>query len=202
MPFLYAEITRKHSAQDAGEPRWTDSAAQKAVLALARRAFDAYTLRRETIDPPHPLPVLFREPAAVFVSAMRPNGSPRCCVGSLDPTQPDAAEEIIAGTDYRYVQLEDPIPAGCEVSPGGGEDGSYPLDSSEGATGYTRQEVRDDRVVFFFDSLPKGRTRLTYRLHAETPGAYQVLPSLAALTYFPEIRGSSGLVRAKIGERP
>ena len=182
--------------------RWTDPAAQQAVLVLARRAFDAYAQRREVIDPPHPLPALLRRPAAVFVSAMRPDGSPRCCMGSLYPTQPDAAEEIIAGTDYRYVQLEDPIPAGCEVSPGGGEDGSYPLDSTEGATGYTRQEVRDDRVVFFFDSLPKGRTRLTYRLHAETPGAYQVLPSLAALTYFPEIRGSSGLVRAKIGERP
>ena len=121
---------------------------------------------------------------------------------SLYPTQPDAAEEIIADTDYRYVQLEDPIPAGCEVAPGGGEDGSYPLDSSEGTAGYARQEIRDDRVVFFFDSLPKGRTRLTYRLRAETPGAYQVLPSLAALTYFPEIWGSSGLVRAKIGERP
>jgi len=126
---------------------------------------------------------------------------------SLADTQPSGSEmdvqlEVTADADYRYVQLEDPIPAGCEVAPAESSDGSYPLDSSEGAAGYSRQEVRDDRVVFFFDSLPKGRTRLTYRLRAETPGAYQVLPGLASLTYFPGIRGNSGLVRAKIGERP
>jgi len=91
--------------------RWTDPAAQKAVLVLARRAFDAYALRREVIDPPRPLPALFRQPAAVFVSAMRPDGSPRCCMGSLYPTQPDAAEEIIAsavaaaGHDRRFPPL-------------------------------------------------------------------------------------------------
>ena len=71
---------------------------------------------------------------------------------------------------------------------------------SFGAGVLTIQEVRDDRVVFF-DSLPQGCTRLTYHLRAETPGAYQFLPGLAALAYFPEIRGNSGLVRAKIGER-
>ena len=91
--------------------RWTDPAAQQAVLVLARRAFDAYAQRREVIDPPHPLPALLRRPAAVFVSAMRPDGSPRCCMGSLYPTQPDAAEEIIAsavaaaGHDRRFPPL-------------------------------------------------------------------------------------------------
>ncbi len=99
------------SPSPAGDPRWTDSAAQRAVLALARRAFDAYALRREVLDPPRPLPVPLREPAAVFVSAMRPDGSPRCCMGSLYPTQPDAAEEIIAsavaaaGHDRRFPPL-------------------------------------------------------------------------------------------------
>ena len=81
------------------------------MLVLARRAFDAYAQRREVIDPPHPLPALLRRPAAVFVSAMRPDGSPRCCMGSLYPTQPDAAEEIIAsavaaaGHDRRFPPL-------------------------------------------------------------------------------------------------
>jgi len=120
----------------------------------------------------------------------------------LSGSEMDVSVEITADADYRYVQVEDPLPAGCEVQSQASDDGSYPLDSSDGAAGYLRQEVRDDRVVFFFDSLPKGRTRLTYRLRAETPGAYQVLPSLASLTYYPEIRGNSGLVRARIGERP
>jgi len=118
-------------------------------------------------------------------------------------TEIDVSVDITADADYRYVQLEDPIPAGCEMAGSAGDsNGSYPADFSDGTLGYTRQEIRDNRVVFFFDSLPKGRTRVTYHLHAETPGAYQVLPGIASLTYFPEIRGNSGLVKTNIGERP
>ena len=118
-------------------------------------------------------------------------------------TDIDVSVDLTADADYRYVQLEDPIPAGCEVAgSAGSDDGSYPADFSDGSLGYTRQEIRDNRVVFFFDSLPKGRTQVTYHLHAETPGAYQVLPSVASLTYFPEIRGNSGMVKTNIGERP
>jgi len=98
--------------------------------------------------------------------------------------------------------LEDPIPAGCEVAPQSNEDGSFPLDYCEGAAGYARQETHYNKVVFFFDSLPKGRTRLTYRLHAETPGQYRILPGIASLVYFPEVRGNSGLATARIGEQP
>ena len=110
---LLAALPPPASAQaPAGDARWADPAAQKAALTLARRAFDAYALRRETLDPPRPLPSCFREPAAVFVSAMRADGSPRCCMGSLYPTQPDAAEEIIAsavaaaGHDRRFAALK------------------------------------------------------------------------------------------------
>ncbi len=120
-------------------------------------------------------------------------------------TDIDVSLDITADADYRYVQMEDPLPAGCEVAGSAGDDnpnGSYPADFSDGSLGYTRQEIRDNRVVFFFDSLPKGRTRVTYHLHAETPGSYQVLPGIASLTYFPEIRGNSGLVKTNIGERP
>ncbi len=118
-------------------------------------------------------------------------------------TDIDVSVEVSADADYKYVQVEDPLPAGCEVASAddnGG--GSYPIDSSDGVAGYARREVRDNRVVFFFDSLPKGKTRLSYKIRAETPGVYQILPDIAALTYFPEIRGNSGLVQTKIGERP
>ncbi len=120
-------------------------------------------------------------------------------------TDIDVSVEVSADADYRYVQVEDPLPAGCEVAAGDADadgSGSYPIDSSDGVAGYTRREVRDNRVVFFFDSLPKGKTRLSYKIRAETPGVYQILPDIAALTYFPEIRGNSGLVQTKIGERP
>lgn len=95
----------------AGDARWADPAARQAALTLARRAFDAYALRHEILEPPRRLPAVFRQPAAVFVSAMQPGGSPRCCMGSLYPTQPNAAEEIIAaavaaaGHDRRFAPL-------------------------------------------------------------------------------------------------
>jgi len=98
-------------AAQADDTRWSNPAARQAALTLARRAFDAYALRREVLEPPSPLPALLRQPAAVFVSAMRPDGSPRCCMGSLYPTQPNAAEEIIAsaiaaaGHDRRFPPL-------------------------------------------------------------------------------------------------
>ncbi len=87
--------TPARAQMPADDPRWADPATQTQILALARRAFDAYALRREVIDPPLILPDLLRERFAVFVSAQR-SGAPRCCMGTLYPTQPDAAEEIIA----------------------------------------------------------------------------------------------------------
>jgi hypothetical protein len=95
--------------EDVSVARWrgADAATQSAVLALARRAFDAYATRREVIDPPASLPPLLRTRAGVFVSAMR-HGAPRCCMGTLYPMEASAAQEIVAsavaaaGRDRRF----------------------------------------------------------------------------------------------------
>lgn len=77
------------------------------ALGLARRAFDTFCLHRRRMCPPAGLPAVFRERCGVFVSAIR-DGAPRCCMGSLYPTQPTLAEEIIAaavaaaGLDLRF----------------------------------------------------------------------------------------------------
>ncbi len=77
------------------------------ILALGRRAFEAYALHRDVIEPPERLPGLLRRRAAVFVSAMQ-HGAPRCCMGTLYPAEPDAAHEIVAsavaaaGRDRRF----------------------------------------------------------------------------------------------------
>lgn len=90
--------------------RWrnADAQTQAFILSLARRAFDAYALRREVIDPDRSgLPPLLKQRAGVFVSAMR-NGAPRCCMGTIYPTESNAAKEIIAnavaaaGRDRRF----------------------------------------------------------------------------------------------------
>jgi AMMECR1 domain-containing protein len=84
-----------------------DPVNQKAVLKLARRAFDAYARSRVEIAPPSPLPAVFAERHGVFVSTMR-SGAPRTCMGTLYPCQSNFAEEIIenaaasAGRDRRF----------------------------------------------------------------------------------------------------
>lgn len=107
----------------------------------------------------------------------------------------DVSVDLTADADYRYALLEEPIPAGCEVMPEGDTDD----DSTRGGI---RREVHDNRLVFFFDALPQGRTHLTYRLRTETPGTFRILPSIASLVYFPEVRGNSGLATVQVGATP
>ena len=87
------------------------SGASASALSLARRAFDTYTLHRERIPTPDDLPELLRERSGAFVSAVK-GDAPRCCMGSLYPTQPTLADEIIqaavaaAGLDARKPPVE------------------------------------------------------------------------------------------------
>jgi AMMECR1 domain-containing protein len=96
LPALWLSGWAACSGADVAE-RFRDdrTGASAAVLALARRAFDAYVLRRERIFVPEGLPPLLKERSGVFVSAALDN-APRCCMGALRPTQPTLAEEIIA----------------------------------------------------------------------------------------------------------
>lgn len=88
----------------------THPANRKAALELARQAFDAYCLQRRTLPVPEELPEALRLRGAVFVSSMV-NGAPRCCMGSLYPTQPSIAREIIvaacaaAALDWRFAPI-------------------------------------------------------------------------------------------------
>lgn len=102
-------VAGRCSSLPAASDRWqlSDPPAQRYVLALARRAFDAYATSRRVIEPPSPLPAFLRRRSGVFISTMR-GGAPRTCMGTLYPTQPNLAEEIIenaaasAGRDRRF----------------------------------------------------------------------------------------------------
>jgi MEMO1 family protein len=64
------------------------------IQALGRRAIETYLRTRELIEPPQPIPADLQAPSAVFVS-LRKNGDLRGCVGSIRPTEPTAAHELI-----------------------------------------------------------------------------------------------------------
>jgi len=83
-----------------------------------------------------------------------------------------------------YVAFEDMKPAGCEpiqLQSGRAMDGTI----------WATVELRDDRVVFFASSLPKGPCVLRYKLRAETPGRFHARPAHGFAMYAPEIWAQS-----------
>ena len=64
------------------------------IQELGRRAIDTYLRTRQLIEPPNPIPANLQKPSGVFVT-LRKHGELRGCVGSLRPTEPTAAHELI-----------------------------------------------------------------------------------------------------------
>jgi AMMECR1 domain-containing protein len=84
---------------------------RQAALTLARRALDETCLHRRLLPTPEGLPAALKQRGGVFVSAML-GDAPRCCMGSLYPTQPTLAAEIIvaagaaAARDLRFPPIK------------------------------------------------------------------------------------------------
>ncbi len=124
---------------------------------------------------------------------------------------------VIVPEDRYYVMLEDYLPAGLEGVDFSLQTSQQSLqdqmNSNGNSTGvdangnpctdltswdcwdqtwrFNHSEVRDDRMMFFADYLPKGVYELKYVVQATTPGTFHDLPALAQETYFPEVFGRS-----------
>ena len=92
--------------------------------------------------------------------------------------------QLESKNDYDYLVFEDMKPAGCE-----------PVELRSGAKYgnglYSNMELRDQKVAFFLSHLPQGTRTLTYRLRAEIPGTFHVLPTNGYAMYAPDIRALS-----------
>lgn len=64
------------------------------LVQLAREAIEAYVRQRQRLQPPAELTPEMQERAGVFVS-LHKHGELRGCIGTLEPTQPNTAQEII-----------------------------------------------------------------------------------------------------------
>ncbi|MBQ2788089.1 MAG: hypothetical protein IJE97_00525, partial [Thermoguttaceae bacterium] len=85
--------------------------------------------------------------------------------------------------EYESILLEDRKAAGYE-----------PVETASGYNGNNLGayvEYRDDRVCFFASRIPQGRTTVSYRLRAETPGRFSALPTRVEAMYAPELKGNS-----------
>ena len=98
---------------------------------------------------------------------------------------------IDSKNDYESIMIRDFKAAGME-----------PVDVRsgyryfQGLSSYV--EFRDAFVCFFVSDLPQGRSVLTYRLRAETPGTFSALPTTIEGMYAPELKGNSDEFKAKI----
>lgn len=90
--------------------------------------------------------------------------------------------------DWRYLMIEDPLPAGAEPIR---EDRLYELDERRSTWYGSAREFRDDRVVFFQESFEAGRYEYTYLLKVVTPGAFKAMPAQIAPMYIPDVSASS-----------
>jgi uncharacterized protein YfaS (alpha-2-macroglobulin family) len=90
--------------------------------------------------------------------------------------------------DWRYLVIEDPLPAGAEVIR---RDDQYELERPRRGWSFDRREYRDDRVVIFQQAFDSGRSEYTYLLKVTTPGAFRAMPGRIAPMYVPGIMAST-----------
>jgi alpha-2-macroglobulin len=95
---------------------------------------------------------------------------------------------------YERVIVEDYLPAGCEPLDRGR------MDPWEWMYWWVDRDVRDERVTFYVERLPKGRSELEYEFRAGVPGTYHAMPALVQAMYQPEVFASGVEHRVTVNE--
>ena len=124
---------------------------------------------------------------------MTPNKTGDKIVYDLEPVQSGAVKQgdliavklTVHGDDWRYLMVEDPIPAGAELV---ARDDLYEFRAKPAwwAAWYTKRELRDDRAVFFQTWWARGENRFTYLMKIVNPGDFRVSPTRVEPMYQPQ----------------
>jgi uncharacterized protein YfaS (alpha-2-macroglobulin family) len=117
--------------------------------------------------------------------------------GSMAPGDLLLVRLTVAGaSDWRYLMVEDPLPAGAEVVQ---QEELYALERrGDRWMGWSRREFRDDRVVFFQESFGTGRYEYQYLIKATIPGEFKALPAQITPMYVPDAAASSDAVDVRV----
>lgn len=96
-----------------------------------------------------------------------------------------AVRLTVSGGAWRYLMLEDPIPAGTEFIE---RDDLYELKDKPPwwASFYTRREFHDDRAAIFQTFFNGGQTQYFYLLKVVNPGQFRVSPARLQPMYQPQ----------------
>jgi uncharacterized protein YfaS (alpha-2-macroglobulin family) len=118
-------------------------------------------------------------------------------------TGPAASGDIIAvrltvtGSEWKYLMLEDPIPAGTEFIE---RDNIYQLRNRPPWWAYffTRRELHDDRLAIFQTWFPAGQHEYFYLLKVVNPGLFQVSPARVQPMYQTGVMATSDARRLEV----
>ncbi len=117
---------------------------------------------------------------------------------------------VAAPVQRHFVVIEDPLPAGLEAidarlattsaeldlearaQPASGEE------ASRFQSSWYRQELRDDRVLFFVDHMPAGIYHYRYLARATTTGRFVVPPTRVEEMYQPEVFARSAAAQVEV----
>ncbi|WP_157899252.1 alpha-2-macroglobulin family protein [Luteitalea pratensis] len=109
-------------------------------------------------------------------------------IGTASPGDLILVRLVVAGSsDWRYLMIEDPIPAGAEAVT---RPDLLELAKPPSWTYGSHREYRDDRVALFLDEMP-GRAEFAYLLRVTTPGQFRAMPAQVSPMYVPGVHASS-----------
>jgi hypothetical protein len=97
-----------------------------------------------------------------------------------------AVRLTVTGSEWKYMMVEDPIPAGTEFVE---RDNLFELRNKPPWWEYffTRRELHDDRMAIFQTYFPQGQQQYFYLLKVVNPGAFQVSPARVGPMYQPAV---------------
>jgi alpha-2-macroglobulin len=110
--------------------------------------------------------------------------------GPVQQGETIAVRLTVTGTDWRYLLVEDPIPAGTEFIE---RDNLYHIRNRPPWWRYwfTRRELHDDRMAIFQTYFSEGQQQYFYLLKVVNPGVFHVSPARVQPMYQPGIEATT-----------
>jgi uncharacterized protein YfaS (alpha-2-macroglobulin family) len=108
-----------------------------------------------------------------------------------------AVRLTVTGSEWRYMMLEDPIPAGTEFIE---RDNAYEFKNKPPWWEYwfTRRELHDDRMAIFQTYFSKGQQTYFYLLKVVNPGVFQVSPARVGPMYQRDVMATTESRRVEV----
>lgn len=105
---------------------------------------------------------------------------------------------MAGSSDWRYLALEDPLPAGVEAVQ---DTTAYPLERPDSVRWRwgSHVEYRDQRTVFFQEAFDEGRYEYVYLVKVISAGTFRAVPAQASPMYVPGVFASSDPFTLSVG---